>query len=156
MKKCEMENLDINQVQNVVNALQMIADAFQKLIAEPDNGEFAVYAPHDGFKTISRAKMEAMTLKEFKKPGVVMVDNSNLAFLFDDYNSFVIGKEDYIYSPIIWGKIVGEHFMSLAEEDYPEVANQMFLRQACATIDEESFFLYRFLGGDEVCVDQSL
>ena len=108
-----------------------------------------------GFKTISRAKMEAMTLKEFKKPGVVMVDNSNLAFLFDDYNSFVIGKEDYIYSPIIWGKIVGEHFMSLAEEDYPEVANQMFLRQACATIDEESFFLYRFLGGDEVCVDQS-
>ena len=41
-------------------------------------------------------------------------------------------------------------------EDYPEVANQMFLRQACVTIDEESFFLYRFLGGDEVCVDQSL
>ncbi|MBQ2801040.1 MAG: hypothetical protein IJF03_06595 [Lachnospiraceae bacterium] len=156
MSKCDMENLDKNQVEKVVNALQMIADAFQELIAEPDDGEFAVYAPHDGFKTISRAKMEAMTLKEFKKPGVVMVDNSNLAFLFDDYNSFVIGKEDYIYSPIIWGKIVGEHFMSLAEEDYPEVANQMFLRQACATIDEESFFLYRFLGGDEVCVDQSL
>ena len=145
MSKCDMENLDKNQVEKVVNALQMIADAFQELIA-----------PHDGFKTISRAKMEAMTLKEFKKPGVVMVDNSNLAFLFDDYNSFVIGKEDYIYSPIIWGNIVGEHFMSLAEEDYPEVANQMFLRQACATIDEESFFLYRFLGGDEVCVDQSL
>ena len=156
MSKCDMENLDKNQVEKVVNALQMIADAFQKLIAEPDNGEFAVYAPHDGFMTIGRAKMETMTLKEFKKPGVVMVDNSNLAFLFDDSNSFVIGKEDYIYSPIIWGKIVGEHFMSLAEEDYPEVANQMFLRQACATIDEESFFLYRFLGGDEVCVDQSL
>ena len=46
-------------------------------------------------------------------------------------------------------------FESLDEEDFPEVANQMFLRQACATIDEESFFLYRFLGGDEVCVDQS-
>ena len=71
MKKCEMENLDINQVQNVVNALQMIADAFQKLIAEPDNGEFAVYAPHDGFKTISRAKMEAMALKEFKKIALI-------------------------------------------------------------------------------------
>lgn len=155
MKKCEMENLDKNQVQNVVNALQMIADAFQKLIAEPDNGEFAVYAPHDGFKTIGRAKMEAMALKEFKKPGLVIVDNSNLAFFFDDYNSFVIGKEDYIYSPIIWGRIVGEHFMSLSEEDYPKVANQMFLRQAVATIDNDSFFLYRFLGGDEVCVDQS-
>ena len=55
MKKCEMENLDKNQVQNV-NALQMIADAFQKLIAEPDNGEFAVYAPMMGLRPLVERK----------------------------------------------------------------------------------------------------
>ena len=73
MNKCEMENLNTNQVEEVVEALQKIADAFQQLITKPDNGEYAVYAPHDGFKTSKRAEMETMTLKEFKKPGVCQV-----------------------------------------------------------------------------------
>ena len=155
MNKCEMENLNMDQVEGVVDALQKIVDAFQQLVAKADNGEFAVYAPHDGFKTIKRAEMEAMTSKEFKKPGIVVAENTNIAFLYDDYNSFIIGDEEYIYSKIVWGKIGDNGFEPLDEEDFSEVANQMFLRQACATIDEESFFLYRFLEGDEVCVDQS-
>ena len=156
MNKREKEKLDKDKVEKVVNSLQMMADAFRELIGNSDNGEFAVYAPHDGFKTINRAKMEEITKKEFDEIGLVVVDNSNLGFLFDNYNSFVIREEDYIYSPIIWGKIEGKGFLTLDEEDYPEVARQMFLRQTCAKIDEESFFLYRFLEGDTVCVDPSL
>ena len=156
MGKSEMEKLDKKQVQEVVNALEKAVDSFKELLKGPQGSDFAMYSPTEGMQIIGNRRLEEIIEMHFIAPCLVTMDDSNLAFWFDKDDSFVIGEEDYIHGPMIWGKVVGESFIALDVEDYPDVANQMFLRRAHATIEGSDFILYRFLNGDSVTEKYSL